>query len=392
MSQAVAGIEQGEQHPTPPKEIEIAIEVFNKGEDYNPLNDSSVRVYISNLRKKLATYYALEGKDETFHISIPPGSYGLTFTPVIDEKDNKLTSEETTTEQPTSAVKASKIKPNKLMQLVALVLVLISIVLNVYLFTQLQEQPKHINRTVQAHPLWQDLQNNGKPTLIVLGDLFVYREKDANNKNDRLVRSFYINNKEDLIRYVQSSPEKSQLIAKAGRKILPKSSFFVLRELLPLFDSKSQFEVKLASEISSQDIAQSNLIYIGLNRSMGILKSYTQHSNFNHNGKTLFNKTSGEQYNVSGEFLREYTDYGLFSKFSGPADNVIYLISGFTDSSIMLMAKTLTQTSFLADLTAKHTNQDFDADNHFEILFEVDSFNHTDLNSSMLFSGGKNTE
>ena len=48
-----------------PKEISIAIEIFGRKNDYDPANDSTVRVYIHNLRKKLQDYYQnpqLDGK------------------------------------------------------------------------------------------------------------------------------------------------------------------------------------------------------------------------------------------------------------------------------------------------------------------------------------------
>ena len=47
-----------------PKELEIAMEVFGKGADFDPSQDSMVRVYAHNLRQKLEHYYATDGRSE----------------------------------------------------------------------------------------------------------------------------------------------------------------------------------------------------------------------------------------------------------------------------------------------------------------------------------------
>ena len=48
-----------------PKEIELAVDVLNRGEDFDVSADSRVRVYVHQLRKKLDSYY------QTFE----PGKY-----------------------------------------------------------------------------------------------------------------------------------------------------------------------------------------------------------------------------------------------------------------------------------------------------------------------------
>ena len=47
-----------------PKELEIAMEVFGRGADFDPSQDSMVRVYAHNLRQKLEHYYATAGRGE----------------------------------------------------------------------------------------------------------------------------------------------------------------------------------------------------------------------------------------------------------------------------------------------------------------------------------------
>ena len=60
------------------KEFTIGREVFDK-KDFDPAEDSSVRVYVSNLRKRLEEYYREEGANDAIKIDIPKGHYEVVF-------------------------------------------------------------------------------------------------------------------------------------------------------------------------------------------------------------------------------------------------------------------------------------------------------------------------
>ena len=60
-----------------PKELEIAAEVFGKGSDFDPNQDSLVRVYVHNLRQKLDKYYSHEDNRSGDRLMIPKGEYRL---------------------------------------------------------------------------------------------------------------------------------------------------------------------------------------------------------------------------------------------------------------------------------------------------------------------------
>ena len=55
--------------------------VFEKTADFNPTEDSSVRVYIRQLRLRLYEYFQSTGADERIIIEIPKGGYALAFHP-----------------------------------------------------------------------------------------------------------------------------------------------------------------------------------------------------------------------------------------------------------------------------------------------------------------------
>ena len=68
------------EHPgAPPKEYQIATEVFGRPGNFDPHVDSTVRVQAGRLRGKLAEYYATEGVEDAILVDFPRGTYALTF-------------------------------------------------------------------------------------------------------------------------------------------------------------------------------------------------------------------------------------------------------------------------------------------------------------------------
>lgn len=57
----------------------LAVEVFDRGPDYSPAEDSLVRVQARELRRRLMEYYQIEKPGHQFQIELPKGSYALRF-------------------------------------------------------------------------------------------------------------------------------------------------------------------------------------------------------------------------------------------------------------------------------------------------------------------------
>src|SRR5271163_2955386 len=57
------------------KEYSVGVEVFRRGASFDQNSDSIVRVEANRLRKRLAEYYAGEGKSHRLQITIPVGQY-----------------------------------------------------------------------------------------------------------------------------------------------------------------------------------------------------------------------------------------------------------------------------------------------------------------------------
>ncbi|MDZ7639618.1 MAG: hypothetical protein U5J83_15405 [Bryobacterales bacterium] len=63
------------------REHEIGVQVFARGDDFDPSEDSIVRASIRQLRAKLLEYYSAEGVADEWQIEIPRGSYVPVFVP-----------------------------------------------------------------------------------------------------------------------------------------------------------------------------------------------------------------------------------------------------------------------------------------------------------------------
>lgn len=61
------------------KEVILALEVFNRGADFDPRTDSSVRTQIGRLRSRLSSYYEGPGRADPIVIEIPKGAYAPVF-------------------------------------------------------------------------------------------------------------------------------------------------------------------------------------------------------------------------------------------------------------------------------------------------------------------------
>src|SRR5688572_2176235 len=70
-----------------PKELEIAIEVFGRGADFDPSQDSMVRVYAHNLRQKLEHYYASAGRSEARQLVLARGEYRISLAELSEPAD-----------------------------------------------------------------------------------------------------------------------------------------------------------------------------------------------------------------------------------------------------------------------------------------------------------------
>ena len=63
----------------PPNEYSLGVDVFRRGESFDPTADTIVRVQARRLRSKLQQYYASEGHADLLVLEVPKGQYSAVF-------------------------------------------------------------------------------------------------------------------------------------------------------------------------------------------------------------------------------------------------------------------------------------------------------------------------
>src|SRR4249920_4017707 len=57
------------------KGYNVALEVFDRPETFDPITDPLVRIEAARLREKLREYYGTDGQSDAIHIDLPKGTY-----------------------------------------------------------------------------------------------------------------------------------------------------------------------------------------------------------------------------------------------------------------------------------------------------------------------------
>jgi hypothetical protein len=68
-----------QDNPAPLNEYSLGVDVFERGEAFDPTTDTIVRVQARRLRSKLQKYYASEGQADPLVIDLPRGGYTAVF-------------------------------------------------------------------------------------------------------------------------------------------------------------------------------------------------------------------------------------------------------------------------------------------------------------------------
>ncbi|WP_129645682.1 helix-turn-helix domain-containing protein [Peristeroidobacter agariperforans] len=369
----------------PPKEIEIAIDVFGKDESFAVAQDSTVRVYVHKLRRKLEEFHTLGGRDDAAHLVLPKGEYRIGI-----EGNDAPAAEITTQSPPPHVEQRSRLNlRNALAAAAGCFLLLCAGLLG---FNLHSGDPASELDTVRHNPVWARVLDDDRPVVIVVGDYYIFGETDPRSGAvKRMVREFSINSARELEEQLQSDPQLSSRYEDLDLAYLPTSTAFAMRDVLTTLAAPGQpqqrVQIVLASSLTTDMLRTSHVIYIGYISGMRQLQELAfQHSRLSVGSSfdELVDKRTGERYVSQAGQLPEagtmYRDYGFFSSFPGPTGNRFVVIAGTRDVAVMETAQALTRAWPLAEL-ARSTQSD-----SFEALYEVAGLNRSNLSGRLLFS------
>ena len=236
------------------KEYSVGIDALGKSSDYDPRHDSSVRIQVSRLRQKLGEYYRTEGKDDAYIVDLPKGRFKLTCLPRPAPEP--------------VAVAEERVRSPWVGPVIAGVILLVSSLAWAAIATGTlwrERQATEIFRalwTPDLDQLWRPFIAGNRPLLISIADPpFVqfqghgaYRDLNLNRWEDIVKSPDVI-----AIRKALGNPEAQPNVyyAPVGEV---SASFLLGRLLGPRVPALSLVR---ASELSWQQLADNNVLYIG---------------------------------------------------------------------------------------------------------------------------------
>jgi hypothetical protein len=347
-----------------PKDSTIAYDVF----DADPKDDNDVttkvRVYVHNLRKKLASYYIYEGKEDEIRFEIPKGHYKVVF------RDQ---------------YKPRKWKKQSRLLYAVLAILAISMALNIFLLQSGQSGISLHIPVKHNNPVWQEYLTDDLPTLIVLGDYFLYVDMYLNDRN-RYVRDFQINSLQDFETFMSSYPEYKEYVFNTEHSLLGKLAPWCLYELTSvLAPFNSKIDLKLSSQFQWGDLKNHNVIFVGAFKTLGILGELVKDLHFTYqiHPNNLYYHPQDADTSYAYHALSSMpstnpyeTDYAVIAKFPGPNNNVITIFTSTRDIGCLAAVDFLCLPQYLDPFIKNHIKKASRA-KYFETILEVRGYERT---------------
>jgi hypothetical protein len=376
-----------------PKELEIAMEVFGKGPDFDPSQDSMVRVYAHNLRQKLDQFYATEGRADSGRLSLARGEYRVSLiapdvSPAAEPSDAAI--------QPAALVPAREPSPRKWLPMAAAALLAVGGLAG-WAVGASRHEPPSAAASIAHSPLWVQLFDDELPILVIVGDYYIFGELDERGDIDRLVRDFSVNSSRDLDELIMYEPDLLSRYMDLDLTYLPRGSAFALLDVLRvLYTAEKNVRVVSMSELNVADLKSNHVVYIGYISALDKLEDFVFGSSTLAVGETydeLRNKDTGVLYTSEAGIHgsdRNYRDYSFISTFPGPGGNQFMIVAGTRDAGLMQAAHAVADPMFVRSV---EQTMPADALTHapaFEQLYEVMGFDRTNLDALLVHTAPLN--
>jgi hypothetical protein len=363
-----------------PKEIEIAVNVFNRGDNFDVAADSSVRVYIHQLRKKLDAYYQSNEKDTVFRIVIPKGQYTILAQQRTPISPVQLSRGE----------QRSNLRVNNGLLLAVIILLAVNLL---YMGITGRGSTLEISQATSEHPVWNSVLQDDQPILIVMGDYYIFGELNANGNVARMVREFNVNSSSDLEEMQFTDFDRAENYLDLDLSYMPEGSAFALARIVPILQEGGKtVNISMMSDLTTADIRENHIVYIGYISGLEKLTDMTFSGSGLSLGRSydeLVNVQTQEYYTSDAGLPEEgqpFRDYGMFSTFPISTDTQVVLISGMRDAGLMHTAQALSDSEALNDLVVAIDNDTDEAVASFEVLFEVLGIDRMNFDANLVYA------
>lgn len=367
-----------------PKEIEIALQVFGKGANFDVGQDSVVRVYVHKLRRRLEEFATRSLSPRDSRIAIPKGEYRLVLEPATVEAPIAVDIPPVVHVPPI----AVKRRPRWVVATVALLAAFAGGAL--LTFAVLWSPPDRDLSAVRHSAIWGPLLADDLPITLVIGDYFLLGEVDDADNVQRLVREYFINSNQDFLDHLQLNPQLMRRYRNLELTYLPAATAFALQDIVPVLHTGKQVRVTLLSTLDPSMLKSTHVVYLGYISGLGMLGDRVfANSRLALGGSfdELHDAETGKTYVSTampmGSEGGTFRDFGYFSTFAGPNGNRMVIISGTRDSGVMHVAEAVSRRAGVEEIVGKAGQS-----KSFESLYEVDGVARAGLNARLLFVSG----
>lgn len=359
-----------------PKEADIAAEVFSRP-DFDPSNDSTIRVYVHKLRQKLDKYYKDISPTPEQRLIIPKGEYRLRF------------GDAAAPDVPKFAVSRGKGSPWRIAAMGAMFLALAAV-----FWSGLTNLDSTANLAgFRDTDLWGPLLHDEKQIFVVVGDYFMLAETDRSGVPQRLVRDFQINNSDDFREAARQSPELNERYLDIDLTYLPVGAGAALGDILSVLHSSAKPVIVVPlSRFRTSLIRRGHIVYVGYLSGLGNLSSYAFSASRLALGMSydeLIDTESGDSFRSDAgwvtDSVTDYTDYGWISTMAGPDDNRFVVVAGTRDEALMHVASASANLDAVRGIEDELPDREPGEDRAFEVLYQVSSRDRTHVASSRVF-------
>ncbi len=342
-----------------PREMDIAIDFFGKDASYNPADDSLVRSHLYTLRQKLEKYNLTEGKNDELRFVIPKGRYEVVCV-----------------ETPTPT-QSPHIKRKVVYWCIGAIFGLVLFIAGHLIHdASLDQRSAKLAAIDKNHPIWADFIKSDKPLLIVLGDYFIFWERQKFTSGDRKIRDGAINSVEDLETFKQENPERGKLITDNTGSYLSPDLVFGLSDILPFFSLHHKtYALSTASLLSEQDLREYNTIFIGPYKTLRLYDTFV--SNLRLRYQIYPHKIIADEENLDymlvnlpdeSQFRK---DYALVAQVPGPNNTIHMLISFFAPGRTRRIIQPLLETKYADKIASQFLKPNEEFPTYFEALYEI---------------------
>ena len=362
-----------------PKELEIADQVFGRSAG-SADQDSSVRVHIHRLRRKLDEFYTGAGAGEGERLVMPKGGYRLMLEPMTAAADPVTPSSPA---PPTIGVRRSR----AIAAIGVLLLLLIVVGSGSW---WLARRPNASLRAVRASAAWAPAITNGSRIALVVGDYYIFGERDPDGDVTQLVRRFDINSAQDLDRLIAAHPERAGVDVDLGLDYLPVGVGNALRVVVPVVHGNGSSPIGSlvlpVSQLTPEQLKLVNIVYLGYLSGLGTLRGPVfSGSRFAVGGSydEIVDRRTGRSYTAGAHLDRNdrtpSRDYAIISCFPGVTGNWITVVAGTRDAALMQAADYATRPDGLAEAT-----RSMRPGTAFEALISVESLRNVGLSAKLI--------